>query len=90
MIVDCDSCVMREIACADCFVTALLDLPSGRPVDLDDEAAGALEVLAEAALVPPLRLVTAADAGATGATAGAAGDDDPGPAPVARPGRRVV
>jgi hypothetical protein len=59
VIVDCDSCVMREIACSDCFVTVLLDAPAGRPVDLDDDAAEALEVLADAALVPPLRLATA-------------------------------
>ena len=87
MIVDCDSCVMRDIACSDCFVTALLDAPPGRPVDLDDEAAGALEVLAEAALVPPLRLVTPAAARvADGAEVIAGGDPGPGEGS----GRRAV
>jgi len=59
VIVDCDSCVMKDVACSDCFVSFLLERPAQPgPVDLDDEAAGALQVLAEAALVPPLRLAT--------------------------------
>lgn len=60
MIIDCDTCTVREVACADCVVTYLLAAPpaSGRPtpVDLDAAEAGALEVLAEYGLVPPLRL----------------------------------
>lgn len=56
MIVDCDTCEVREIACGDCVVTFLLDR-SPRPVELAEDEAGALQVLAEAALVPPLRLV---------------------------------
>lgn len=65
MIVDCDSCEMRDIACGDCVVSFLLDV-SPHPVELAADEAGALEVLAEAALVPPLRLVQPTDRRAAG------------------------
>jgi hypothetical protein len=54
MIIDCDSCEMRNVACDDCVVTFLLAAP---PVgELADEEAGALAVLADGGLVPPLRM----------------------------------
>ena len=34
MLIDCERCVMRDIACADCVVTALLG-PPGLPGDRD-------------------------------------------------------
>ena len=54
--IDCDTCVVRGLACHDCVVTVLL----GPPDDLtfDDEERRALDVLAGGGLVPPLRLVT--------------------------------
>ena len=53
MIVDCDGCVMRDIACGDCVVTALLG-----PVNVSiSEHKNAFDVLASAGLTPPLRLV---------------------------------
>ena len=61
MLIDCDSCAMREIACSDCVVTMLLDGPvhvdgSGQ-TDFDDDEWRAVDVLAEAGLIAPLRLV---------------------------------
>jgi hypothetical protein len=60
MIIDCDSCEMRNIACDDCVVSVLLAAP--RPVDQgdiewSDDESGALRVLAQSGLVPPLRLL---------------------------------
>lgn len=57
--VDCDSCVVRgPSACGDCVVTVLLGAPPAG-VHLDLEERTALDVLAQAGVVPPLRLVTA-------------------------------
>jgi hypothetical protein len=53
MIIDCDGCVMRSIACDECVVTFLL----GPPTALESQERTALAVLAEGGLVPPLRLV---------------------------------
>lgn len=54
--VDCDTCLVRGLACHDCVVTVLL----GPPPELcfDDDEQRALDVLADGGLVPPLRLVT--------------------------------
>jgi hypothetical protein len=54
--IDCDTCVVRGLACHDCVVTVLLGPPP--ELALDDEATRALGVLADGGLVPPLRLVT--------------------------------
>jgi hypothetical protein len=54
MIVDCDRCVLRSIACGDCVIGALVDSP--RPVEWDETEWRAVEALAEAGLVPRLRL----------------------------------
>lgn len=51
--VDCSTCVLRDLACADCFVSVLL----GPPPSLDVDAQEAIAVLAGSGLVPPLRLV---------------------------------
>jgi hypothetical protein len=61
MLIDCDSCAMRDIACGDCVVTMLLghgegDAIIGRP-ELDDDERRAVDVLAGAGLIAPLRLV---------------------------------
>lgn len=52
--IDCDTCVVRGLACSDCVVSTLL----GPPPELvaDDERA-ALQVLADSGLVPPLRMI---------------------------------
>lgn len=72
MLIDCDSCVMRDLACADCVVTFLLGAPPGG-VDVDDEERRALAVLADSGLVPHLRLVPLGVPGLPGRPASAAG-----------------
>jgi len=59
--IDCDTCVVRGLACHDCVVTVLL----GPPPELafDDDERRALDVLAEGGLVPPLRMVTPTPSG---------------------------
>ena len=59
MIIDCDDCQVRDIACGDCVVSVLLGVPRVRePVELDEAEARAISVLAGSGLVPPLRLVS--------------------------------
>lgn len=53
MIIDCDGCGVRGDACGDCVVAVLL----GAPPDLLADEQRAIGVLADAGLVPPLRLV---------------------------------
>jgi hypothetical protein len=68
VIIDCDSCQVRGLACGDCVVTFLLGVaPLG--VELDETEQAALSVLADQGLVPPLRLVPAAGSD-TGCDAG--------------------
>jgi hypothetical protein len=55
MLIDCDRCEMRDIACADCVVTALLAGPE-EPAEIGAAERRALRVLADAKLVAPLRL----------------------------------
>jgi hypothetical protein len=64
MLIDCDSCAMRDIACTDCVVTMLLgrdDEGAGR-AEFDDDERRAVDVLAGAGLIAPLRLVPLVDA----------------------------
>jgi len=57
--IDCDSCMVRGLACHDCVVTVLLGPPPElSELIIDDDELRALEALAEGGLVPPLRLVT--------------------------------
>lgn len=55
MLIDCDRCEMRDIACADCVVTALLSTPAEQ-AEIGEDEQRALRVLADARLVSPLRL----------------------------------
>jgi hypothetical protein len=55
MLIDCDRCEMRDVACPDCVVTALLG-PPGQQAEIGAEEQRALRVLADARLVSPLRL----------------------------------
>lgn len=55
MLIDCDTCEVRPLACGDCVVTVLLGrAPEG--VELDQGEQEAINVLARTGLVPPLRL----------------------------------
>ena len=56
MLIDCDGCAMRDLACDDCVVTVLLGSPPGA-VEVDESEQRALDVLAESGLVPRLQLV---------------------------------
>lgn len=59
MIIDCDSCELQgTTACDECIVPVLLNQMSG-PFNLGDDEAVALDNLADAGLVTPLRLVPA-------------------------------
>lgn len=61
MVIDCDRCVIRGAVCADCLVTVLeprnaAGVSDGGLAELDAAELRALRVLAEAGMVPPLRL----------------------------------
>ncbi len=55
MLIDCDRCEMRDVACADCVITALLG-PPGPRARIGAAERRALRVLADARLVSPLRM----------------------------------
>ena len=56
MLIDCDTCSVRGAACGDCVMTVILNNPP-QLVDLDDEEQAAVDALAAAGMLPPLRLV---------------------------------
>lgn len=56
MLIDCDSCKVRGIGCGDCVVSVILGGPPAG-VELDATERAALAVLADAGMVPRLRLV---------------------------------
>ncbi|HEX4727209.1 MAG TPA: hypothetical protein VH298_05395 [Jatrophihabitans sp.] len=56
MLIDCDSCAARDIACGDCVVAVLLG-PRASSVELDSAEQDALGAFASGGLLPPLRLV---------------------------------
>jgi hypothetical protein len=60
MLIDCDNCEVRGSACAGCVVSVLLGAPPSG-VDVDDSEQAALAVLADAGMVPRLRLVNRPD-----------------------------
>jgi hypothetical protein len=55
MLIECDRCAMRDVACSDCVVTAVLSAP-GPDGELVEAEYRALRVLADARMIPPLRL----------------------------------
>ncbi len=70
MLIDCDTCAARDIACQDCVVAVLLG-PRTNEIELDSAEEQALGALASGGLLPPLRLVPTAGPPTEG-TAGAA------------------
>ena len=73
MLIDCDRCEMRDIACADCVVGVLMSGEHGGgdaghehgapATEIGEPERRALHTLAAAGLVPPLRLVLPGAAG---------------------------
>jgi hypothetical protein len=57
MLIECQTCRMRELACGECVVTTLLGPPTVIPVDLDEQGRRALAVLADAGLIAPMRSI---------------------------------
>lgn len=67
MLIDCDECAVRDLHCADCVVSVLLQPAQAERADrsagggaayhLDEHERRALAVLADNGLVPHLRLV---------------------------------
>jgi hypothetical protein len=54
--VDCDTCVVRGLACQDCVITVLFGAPP--EVELDPFERRAIDILAGAGMIPRLRLVS--------------------------------
>lgn len=55
MVIDCDRCQVRGDACSDCVVSVLLGAPPALEWDPDERRA--IDALAEAGMVPRLRMV---------------------------------
>jgi hypothetical protein len=62
MVINCESCLVRDLHCGDCVVSFLLGPPDAH-ADFTGEEISALEVLAEGGVVPPLRLLTGGASG---------------------------
>jgi hypothetical protein len=59
MIIDCDRCEMRNIACDDCVVSVLLAAPPAiqtGDIEWGEDESGALRALAAGGLVPPVQM----------------------------------
>lgn len=56
MLIDCENCAVRGPACGGCVVSVMLGAPP-EGVELDEAERAALRVLADAGVVPHLRLV---------------------------------
>lgn len=54
MIIDCDTCVVRGLACGDCVVSVLLGVPPN--VEIDAVEQRAIDALGRAGIVPRLRV----------------------------------
>lgn len=60
MLIDCDSCAVKDLQCGDCVMTVLLGHSPG-VYDAEDSEVRALEALAAGGLVPHLKLVPRTD-----------------------------
>jgi len=60
MLIDCDSCTMRDIACSDCVVSVLIGDPKPAP-RLDADEVLVIDLLASRGMVPPLRFLESAE-----------------------------
>jgi len=60
MIIDCESCIMRDIACKDCVVSVLISsrVSQGQASsELGVEEARVIDLLSSRGMIPPLRYV---------------------------------
>ncbi|CAN2240741.1 hypothetical protein MCEMZLE12_00871 [actinobacterium SCGC AAA044-D11] len=55
MMIDCQTCTMREISCSDCVVTVLLNITNAPASEISKNQLSAISVLSEKGLIPPLR-----------------------------------
>ncbi|NIH87869.1 hypothetical protein [Amycolatopsis granulosa] len=56
VIIDCNRCTLRGRACGECVLSVLVDAPP--VVELDSEELAAVQLLSEAGLVPPPRVIS--------------------------------
>jgi len=61
MMIDCQTCTMRDISCGDCVVSVLLNITAAPASEISNNQISALSVLSDKGLVPPLRFQTAAN-----------------------------
>lgn len=55
MIIDCDTCTMRDLACSDCVVSVLLTISERPNAEITRAEVSAISALSDKGLVPPLR-----------------------------------
>ena len=55
MIIDCDTCTMRDLACSDCVVSVLLTISDRPSNEITSAEVKAISALSQKGLVPPLR-----------------------------------
>lgn len=55
MLIDCEKCEVRNVACGGCVVSVMLAAPAGDGEIVDGERR-ALALLADEGLIPPLRM----------------------------------
>ncbi len=55
MIIDCDTCTMRDLACSDCVVSVLLTISERPSNEISNAEVNAISALSQKGLVPPLR-----------------------------------
>ena len=56
MLIDCTNCAVRGPACGSCIISVMLGAPPDG-VEIDESERAALRALADAGMVPHLRLV---------------------------------
>ncbi|MCW2543435.1 MAG: hypothetical protein JWM40_987 [Frankiales bacterium] len=61
MLIDCDTCAVRDLHCGECVMTVLLQAGDRGVLEVDEAEERALEALADGGLVPRLRLIPLTD-----------------------------
>ena len=55
MIIDCDTCILRDLACSDCVVSVLLTISARPNSEITHAEVSAISALSDKGMVPPLR-----------------------------------